>query len=98
MFFVNSQSNVNIKKVSFTNEVDDFVTYSFKPQLKTLGPKYGKQLGEIRNILTEIDGSAAKAELDANGALKLNISIGEIELTAEDLLIEAKQKEGFFTV
>ena len=92
------KDELNIKNVSFTNEVDNFVSYNFKPQLKTLGPKYGKQLGEIRNILAEIDGSAAKAELDNNGVLKINISIGEIELSAEDLLIEATQKEGFFTV
>lgn len=92
------RDELNIKKVSFTDEVDNFVTYSFKPQLKTLGPKYGKQLGEIRNALSSLDGSAAKAELDANGDIKLNISIGEITLTADDLLIEAQQKEGFFTV
>ena len=92
------KDELNIKTVSLTNNVDDFVTYSFKPQLKTLGPKYGKQLGEIRNLLSEIDGSAAKAELDANGELKLNISIGEISLTAEDLLIDAQQKEGFYTI
>jgi len=92
------RDELNIKNVSFTDKVDDFVSYSFKPQLKTLGPKYGKQLGEIRNILSSIDGSAAKAELDANGVIKLQISIGEIELTADDLLIEAQQKEGFYTV
>lgn len=92
------RDELNIKKVDFTGEVDNFVSFSFKPQLKTLGPKYGKQLGEIRNILAEIDGSAAKAELDNSGVLKLSISIGDIELTADDLLIEAKQKEGFFTV
>ena len=92
------RDELNIKNVSFTSAVDDFVSYSFKPQLKTLGPKYGKQLGEIRNILAEIDGSAAKKELDSQGVLKLNISTGEIELSAEDLLIEAQQKEGFFTV
>ena len=92
------RDELNIKNVSFTNAVDSFVTYSFKPQLKTLGPKYGKQLGEIRNLLANIDGSQAKAELDNNGAVKLNISIGEIELSEEDLLIEATQKEGFFTV
>ena len=92
------RDELNIKNVSFTDEVDDFVTYSFKPQLKTLGPKYGKQLGEIRNALAEIDGSAAKQQLDANGAITLNISIGEISLTADDLLIEAQQKEGFYTV
>ncbi len=92
------REELNIKNVEFTNAVDNFMSYTFKPQLKTLGPKYGKQLGEIRNLLAEIDGSAAKAELDANGLIKLNISIGEIELTTEDLLIEANQKEGFFTV
>ncbi len=92
------RDELNIKNVSFTNEVDNFVTYTFKPQLKTLGPKYGKQLGEIRNALAEIDGSAAKKQLDDEGALKLSISIGEIALTAEDLLIDAAQKEGFYTV
>ncbi len=92
------KDELNIKKVSFTNEVDDFVTYQFKPQLKTLGPKYGKQLGEIRNALSSIDGSAAKKELDSNGALKLSLSSGKIELAPDDLLIEAMQKEGFFTM
>ncbi|MBQ6825336.1 MAG: isoleucine--tRNA ligase [Clostridia bacterium] len=92
------REELNIKNVEFTDKVDDFVTYSFKPQLKTLGPKYGKQLGEIRNMLSEIDGSLAKAQLDNEGAVKLNISIGEIALAEEDLLIEAKQKEGFYTV
>lgn len=92
------KDELNIKKVSFTDEVDDFVTYQFKPQLKTLGPKYGKQLGEIRNALSTIDGSAAKKELDTNGKVVLSLSAGDIELTAEDLLIEAQQKEGFFTV
>ena len=92
------RDELNIKNVSFTNAVDGFVSYTFKPQLKTLGPKFGKNLGEIRNLLSSIDGNAAKKELDENGAIKLNISIGEIELTADDLLIEANQKEGFFTV
>ena len=92
------KDELNIKSVKFTDEVDNFVTYSFKPQLKTLGPKYGKQLGEIREALANIDGAAAKAQLDSEGAIKLNISIGEIELSVDDLLIEANQKEGFFTV
>ncbi len=92
------KDELNIKKVSLTNEVDDFVTYTFKPQLKTLGPKYGKQLGEIRNLLGTLDGSAAKKQLDTDGKIVLNISIGDIELTADDLLIEAQQKEGFYTI
>ena len=92
------KDELNIKKVVFTDEVDGFVTYQFKPQLKTLGPKYGKQLGEIRTALSELDGSAAKAQLDANGSLTLKLPSGEISLTADDLLIEAKQKEGFYTL
>ena len=63
-----------------------------------MGPKYGKQLGEIRDALSRLDGNTAKAELDSKGAITLRISIGDIDLTAEDLLIEATQKEGFFTV
>ena len=92
------REELNIKSVTFAKDASDLVTYTFKPQLKTLGPKYGKQLGEIRNALAELDGAAAKAELDATGAMKLNISIGEIALTAEDLLIETQQKEGIFAL
>jgi isoleucyl-tRNA synthetase len=78
---------LNIKNVSFADEVSDFVTYQFKPQLKTVGPKYGKQLGEIRTALSELDGNAAKKELDENGALVFDFASGKVELTAEDLLI-----------
>ena len=92
------RDELNIKDVEFTNDVSGFISYSFKPQLKTLGPKFGKNLGEIRNLLTEIDGSAAKAELDATGFVTLNISTGEIKLEEADLLIDIKQKEGFFSV
>ncbi|MBQ3816989.1 MAG: isoleucine--tRNA ligase [Clostridia bacterium] len=92
------RDELNIKQVSFTDEVDNFVTYQFKPQLKTVGPKYGKQLGEIRNALSTLDGSAAKKALDDNGVIKLNLPSGDIELTAEDLLIEAKQRDDFYTL
>lgn len=92
------EEELNIKAVVFTDDVSMFTSYSFKPQLKTLGPKYGKQLGEIRTALAELDGSAAKKELDANGALKLTLSIGEISLTAEDLLIEMTQSTRYFSV
>ena len=92
------KDELNIKNVDFTGEVDNFATYTFKPQLKTLGPKYGKQLGEIRTALSEIDGNAAKKQLDESGKVTLSISIGDIDLTAEDLLIDAAQKEGFFTL
>ncbi|MBQ7107366.1 MAG: isoleucine--tRNA ligase [Clostridia bacterium] len=89
------KDELNIKSVEFTDAVDGFVTYNFKPQLKTVGPKYGKQLNDIRRVLSEIDGSAAKAELDKEGALKFDLPGGEVVLTAEDLLIESAQKEGF---
>ncbi len=92
------RDELNIKNVSFAEEVSGFVTYQFKPQLKTVGPKYGKQLGEIRTALSELDGNAAKKELDENGALVFDFASGKVELTADDLLIEATQKEGFFTV
>ncbi len=92
------KEELNIKNVSFINDVDGFVDYKFKPQLKTVGPKYGKQLNDIRAALQELDGSAAKAELDANGVLILDLTSGKVELTAEDLLIESEQKQGFFSL
>ena len=92
------KDELNIKSVNFVNEVDNLISYNFKPQLKTVGPKYGKQLGEIRTALSELDGNSAKAELDANGEIVLNLASGEVRLGAEDLLIEAKQREGFYTV
>ncbi len=92
------REELNIKSVTFAKDASGLVSYTFKPQLKTLGPKYGKQLGEIRTALAEIDGTAAKSQLDATGELKLTISIGEIGLTAEDLLIETSQKEGIFAL
>ena len=92
------RDELNIKNVNFTDKVDDFVTYQFKPQLKTVGPKFGKQLNEIRTALSELDGTAAKKELDKNGKLVLSLPSGEVTLETEDLLIEAKQKDGFYTV
>ena len=92
------RDELNIKNVSFAGEVDSFVTYQFKPQLKTVGPKYGKQLNDIRTALSELDGSAAKKTLDESGSIVLDLASGRVELTADDLLIEAKQKEGFYTV
>ena len=92
------RDELNIKNVSFTDKVDDFVTYQFKPQLKTVGPKFGKQLNEIRAALSELDGTAAKKELDENGKIVLSLPSGEVTLETEDLLIEAKQKDGFYTV
>ncbi|MBQ0014084.1 MAG: isoleucine--tRNA ligase [Oscillospiraceae bacterium] len=92
------KEELNIKNVQFVNDAADLLSYSFKPQMRTLGPKYGKQLGEVREALQGLDGSKAKDELDSNGVLKLTISIGEIELSEEDLLIETTQKEGYHSL
>ena len=86
---------LNVKHVEFTTEAADFISYSFKPQMRTLGPKYGKLLNPIRTALTELDGTAAMAELNETGVLKLTIEGQEIELTKDDLLISTAQKEGY---
>lgn len=92
------RDELNIKEVIFTKEVEGFVSYQFKPQLKTVGPRYGKQLGAIRTALAGLDGSAAKKTLDAEGKLTFDFADGKVELGAEDLLIETTQREGFYTV
>lgn len=86
---------LNVKKVDFTDDVREFSSYSFKPQLKTVGPKFGKQLGEIRTALSELDGNEAMDEVNANGCLKLKLSSGEAVLEKDDLLIDIAQKEGY---
>ncbi len=86
---------LNVKSVEFANDVSAFTTYSFKPQLRTVGPKYGKYLGKIRELLSSVDGNAAMAELKANGVLVLDLGDVKAELTKEDLLIESAQKPGF---
>ena len=86
---------LNVKNVKFTDDVRDFTSYSFKPQLKTVGPKYGKMLGGIKKALDTIDGNAAMDELNASGSLKLDIDGQEITLFKEDLLIDTAQIEGY---
>ena len=86
---------LNVKEVVFTDSVKDFTSYSFKPQLRTVGPKYGKILGGIRTALAELDGNAAMAELEANGVLKITVGDTVAELTRDDLLIETSQMPGF---
>ena len=88
---------LNIKKVELTEDADNFINYTFKPQLKTVGPKFGKLLGGIRKALSEIDGKAAMKELKAEGEIKLDISGNEVALSEEDLLIDMAQTEGFET-
>ncbi len=86
---------LNVKCVEFTDNVRDFTTYSFKPQLRTVGPKYGKYLGAIKNALASVDGNAAMDEIEANGCLRLDLGETVAELTRDDLLIEMTKKDGF---
>ncbi len=90
------EDELNIKNVKFVSNMSEFMSYSFKPQLKTVGPKYGKYLGAIRTWLSELDGNEAMNELTQNGVLKLVANDGtKICLAEEDLLIETKQKENY---
>ena len=90
-------NELNVKKVSFTSDVEAFTTYTFKPQLRTVGPKYGKFLKGIQQALAELDGNAAMASLKADGVLRLPEVDASIELSEEDLLIAMTQKEGYVT-
>ena len=89
------EGELNVKDVIFKNDVSDLTDYTFKPQMRILGPKYGKDLGKIRNILANLNGSAAKKELDANGFLTIELNDGKINLLPEELLIDMSQKEGY---
>ncbi len=89
------EDELNVKEVVFTDDVRDFTSYTFKPQLRTVGPKYGKQLGGIQKALTALDGNAAMDELNADGALKFEVDGVAVELTKDDLLIDMAQKEGY---
>jgi isoleucyl-tRNA synthetase len=89
------EEELNVKQVVFTDDVRNFTSYSFKPQLKTLGPKFGKQLGQIRQILSELDGNTAMDEIQATGGLKIMLDAVEAVLEKDDLLIEAAQTEGY---
>jgi len=92
------RDELNVKEVEYTDDVREFTSYSFKPQLRTVGPKYGKQLGGIQKELASLDGNKAMDELNTNGALKFNVGDVEVELTKDDLLIEMTKKEGFEAV
>ena len=88
---------LNVKEVRFTEDVREFTSYIFKPQLKTVGPKYGKLLGSIQKTLASLDGNAAMDELRAQGALNFMAGDSKVVLAEEDLLIEMTQKEGYVT-
>ena len=92
------KEELNVKAIEYKTSLGEFVSYVFKPQLKTVGPKYGKQLNEIREALQGLDGNKAKAELDSDGSIKLDLPSGAVVLNTEDLLISTDQKEGYFTV
>ncbi|MDO4295821.1 MAG: isoleucine--tRNA ligase [bacterium] len=89
------EDELNVKSVEFCDDVRAFTSYSFKPQLKTVGPKYGKQLGKIREALSKLDGNAAMDTLEQKGELDFDFGEGAVTLTKDDLLIEMTQKEGF---
>ena len=86
---------LNVKNVSFKDDIREYTSYSFKPQLKTVGPKFGKYLGKIRETLSNINGNEAMDELNKNGVLKIDVGSETIELEKDDLLISAAQVEGY---
>ena len=89
------EDELNVKEVVFKDDIADFISYSFKPQMRTVGPKYGKLLTKIKTTLSELDGNKAMAELKSTGELKLDIDGQEIVLLEEDLLIDMAQMEGY---
>ena len=89
------EDELNVKEVVFKDDIADFISYSFKPQMRTVGPKYGKLLNKIKATLSELDGNKAMAELKSTGELKLDIDGQEIVLLEEDLLIDMAQMEGY---
>ena len=86
---------LNVKKVTFTDDVRDFTSYTFKPQLKTVGPKYGKFLGGIKQYLANVDGNEAMDTLNASGNLTFDVNSETVVLSKDDLLIDMAQKEGY---
>ena len=89
------EDELNVKEVVFKDDIADFISYSFKPQMRTVGPKYGKLLNKIKTTLSELDGNKAMAELKSTGELKFDIDGQEIVLLEEDLLIDMAQMEGY---
>jgi len=86
---------LNVKDIEFTDDVKGFTTYNFKPQLKTVGPKYGKLLNQIREALSNVDGNTAMDEINETGSLKLTIDGNFVQLEKEDLLIEMAEMDGY---
>ena len=86
---------LNVKEVCFTDDVSAYTNYSFKPQLRTLGKRFGKQINTLKTVLAEIDGSAAMKEINEKGTLTVNIDGTDEVIDKEDLLIESIQSDGY---
>ena len=91
------REELNVKKLQFTDDVRDFTSYSFKPQMRTVGPKYGRLLNDIKKALTELNGNEAMDQLNAAGELHLDISGTDVVLTRDDLLIDTAQMPGYIS-
>ncbi|MBU5476900.1 isoleucine--tRNA ligase [Eubacterium sp. MSJ-21] len=91
------RDELNVKNVEFKEDLSAFTAYSFKPQLRTVGPKYGKHLNAIKEYLANVDGNKAMSELKADGVIKFTADDTEISLAEEDLLIDVAKMEGYVT-
>ena len=91
------EDELNVKAVEFKDDVEEFVSYSFKPQLKTVGPKYGKLLGKIKEALASLDGHAAMKSLNDTGSVDFEFDGEKVSLGREDLLIETAKNDDFVT-
>ena len=91
------EEELNVKEVKFTDDVREFTTYTFKPQLKTVGPKYGKQLSGIKQYLEQLDGNEAMDKLNAGESLVFDVNGTEVSLSLDDVLVEMSQKEGYMS-
>ncbi|MDD6312705.1 MAG: isoleucine--tRNA ligase [Firmicutes bacterium] len=89
------KDELNVKEIVFTDKVEQYISYSFKPQLKTLGPRFGKQLGELRSVLEKIDGHAAMDELNTKGSITVTVGGLDNQLERDDLIIESRQTQGY---
>ena len=97
-FFIDIvKDELNVKNLEFKTSMDDFVTYTFKPNFRTLGKKVGKQMKEVQTAIKNLPGAESKETLDKTGELKLKLESGEIVLTSEDIEIVVNQTEGFLT-
>ena len=91
------RDELNVKNVEFKEDLSAFTAYSFKPQLRTVGPKYGKHLNAIKEYLANVDGNKEMSELKADGVIKFTADDTEIALAEEDLLIDVAKMDGYVT-